>query len=63
MPQIQIIFIPLLLLHLAHCFWAPITIDATATTTITNYRADLASCQCDLSGNCDNFCCCDTACS
>lgn len=42
MPTIQIILT--LLLPLTHSFWAPITIDTTTTTTITNYKADLASC-------------------
>ena len=39
------------------------TINTQDTTTITNYRADIAACECDTSGNCDNFCCCDGSCS
>lgn len=33
-----------------------------SSATVTKFKQDLGSCQCDLTSSCDNFCCCDAAC-
>ena len=56
--------IPLFLLpFITFSFAAKITMDTTTTTSITTYQTDLGECECNTSGNCDNFCCCDGDCS
>lgn len=42
-----------------------ISLNMTTDTTesITNFKTDLANCQCNLTDICDNFCCCDTSCT
>ena len=39
-----------------------VSIQTGAGASVTDFRQDLGSCECDLTTACDNFCCCDSAC-
>ena len=41
-----------------------LTMASATTPSITNFYQDFSYCTCDLSPSlCDNYCCCDAACS
>jgi len=45
-------------------YGATITVNSTASASISNFYQDLAYCSCDLTPSlCDNYCCCDASCS
>jgi hypothetical protein len=62
--NLSILVLVLCLITSTYSYGVQLSMPTVTTASITNFYQDFSYCSCDLSPSlCDNYCCCDGACS